>query len=96
MLGQVSSTDESSSDEGDESCEEKSVAVAREEKGVSEREKHSAKPESRSPLEKGRVVRKRTEPAQVFAPKRSTPVVSTQSSGVYTSSLQKFSFGKTI
>lgn len=102
LLGQVSSTDESSSDEGDESCGEKSEeikeqsqAVASEEKGVSEREKHSAKPESRSPLEKGRVVRKRTEPAPVFAPKRSTPVVSTQSSGVCTSSLQKFSFGKT-
>lgn len=101
MLGQVYSTDESSSDEGDESCEEKSEeikeqsqAVGSEEKGVSEREKHSAKPESRSPLKKGRVVRKRTEPAPVFAP-RSTPVVSTQSSGVCTSSLQKFSVGKT-
>ncbi|XP_052696136.1 uncharacterized protein K02A2.6-like [Crassostrea angulata] len=91
-----------SSDEGVESCEENSEGIkeqsqvaSNEDKGESEKEKHSAKPESRSPLEKGRVVRKRTEPAPVFAPKRSTPLVSTQSSGVCTSSVPKFSFGKT-
>lgn len=102
LLGQVSSTDDSSSDEGVESCEENSEGIkeqsqvaSNEDKGESEKEKHSAKPESRSPLEKGRVVRKRTEPAPVFAPKRSTPLVSTQSSGVCTSSVPKFSFGKT-
>lgn len=76
LLGQVSSTDDSSSDEGVESCEENSEGIkeqsqvaSNEDKGESEKEKHSAKPESRSPLEKGRVVRKRTEPAPVFAPR---------------------------
>lgn len=63
---------------------EQSQTASNEDKSVNEKEKHRAKPESRIPLQKGRVVRKRSEPAPVVATKRSTPVVLTQSSGVYT------------
>lgn len=102
LLGQVSSTDDSSRDEGAESCEEKSEEIkqqcqvmSNEDKGVSEKEKYSAKLESRSPLERIKLCKAYRTSSNVYAKKINTSGFNLKQRGLHIFST-KVQFWKVI